>query len=282
MAHCLICNGLTDHRRFGGRFFYCPDCDFHFADRSALPAPAAGTGYAADYYERGSSPLDWMLGVVGALERRRILAAVRGCRRVLDIGCGAGWMAAWFQQNGLEAYGLDTSEAAIALAAKQVEPSRLRCGTLASAKFETGFFDAAVAVHVLEHVEEPVAFAKEARRILSEGGTLLLRVPNLASLEARLAGERWFHFDYPFHVAHYSPRAVTRLLHASGFRDVRIRLAMTEYRQALLYAILSALGIPLPFWARLMVLPLQVLFVPLSGLLALMGNSGTLEVVARK
>jgi SAM-dependent methyltransferase len=282
MAHCLICNGPTDHRRFGGRFFYCPDCDFHFADRSAPPAPETAAGYGADYYQRGSSPLDWMFRVFTALEQRRILSAVRGSRRVLDIGCGSGWMAERLQRQGAEAYGVDTSEAAIALAGRKVEASRLRRGTLAEAGFETGFFDAAVAVHVLEHVEEPAAFAREARRILKEGGTLLLRIPNMASLEARLAGEQWYHFDFPFHVAHYSPRAVTRLLEAAGFREARIGFAVTEYRQALLYAVLSALGIPLPFWLKLVLLPLQLVFMPLSWLLALLGNSGTIEVIARK
>lgn len=282
MAQCLICKGRTDRRRFGGRFFYCPDCDFHFADPAALPAPGGDAGYGTDYYKRGSSPLDWMFRVFTVLEQKRILSAMRGCRRVLDIGCGSGWIAERLQQHGAEAYGVDTSQAAIALAAGKVDPSRLRCGTLASAKFETGFFDAAVAVHVLEHVEDPAAFVTEARRILKEGGILLLRIPNLASLEARLAGEKWYHFDYPFHVAHYSPRAVTRLLQSCGFSDVRVSQAMTEYRQTLLYSVLSALGVPLPLWLKVVLLPLQVVFMPLSCLLGLLGNSGTIEVVARK
>jgi len=282
MAHCLICNSRTDHRRFGGRFFYCSDCDLYFADRSALPAPGGDAGYGADYYKRGSSSLDWMFRVFTVLEQRRILSVVKGCHRVLDIGCGLGWMAERLQRHGAEAYGVDTSKAAIALAAEKVDSSHLRCGTLASAKFETGFFDAAVAVHVLEHVEDPIAFATEARRILREDGVLLLRIPNLASWEAKLAGERWYHFDYPFHIAHYSPRAVTRLLQTCGFRDVQISHAVTEYRQTLLYSVLSALGVPLPFWLKVSLLPLQVIFMPLACMLALLGNSGTIEVVARK
>lgn len=282
MANCLICNNDTDRRRFGGRFFYCPDCDFHFVDRDALPAAGGDAGYGADYYKRGSSPFDWMFRVFTVLEQGRILSAVRGCRRVLDIGCGSGWMAERLQQQGAEAYGVDTSEAAIALASEKVDPSRLRCGTLASARFDTGFFDAAVAVHVLEHVEDPAAFAAEAHRILKDGGILLLRIPNLASWEARLAGEQWYHFDYPFHVAHYSPRAVTRLLEKCSFQDVRISFTVTEYRQTLLYSVLSAVGIPLPFWLKIVLLPLQVVFMPLACLLALLGDSGTLEVIARK
>lgn len=282
MARCLICNSPTEHRRFGGRFFYCPDCDFHFADRQILPAPASDVGYDTDYYERGSGGPEWALRVFTVLDHKRIRSVVKGCRRVLDIGCGSGRMAQRLQEHGMEAYGVDTSQAAIALASEKVDPLRLKCGTLISAGFEAGFFDATVAVHVLEHVEDPVAFLAEARRILKEGGTLLLRIPNIASWEAKLAGDKWYHFDYPFHIAHYSPRAVTRLLQTCGFRDVHIHFAVTEYRQTLLYSILSALGLPLPFWLKLALLPLQVVFVPLAYLLSLLGNSASVEVTAKK
>jgi cyclopropane fatty-acyl-phospholipid synthase-like methyltransferase len=191
-------------------------------------------------------------------------------------------MVAAREHSGAEAWGVDASSSAIALAGKKVNAARLRCGTLQAARFEAGFFDAAVAMHMLEHVAEPRGFVEEARRILKDDGLFVLRIPNIASLEARLAGERWLHFDYPYHVAHYSPRAVARLLRMCGFRDVRVNHAVSEYRQTLLYAVLSALGMPLPFWLKVLLLPLQIVFVPLSWVLALCASSGTIEVVARK
>lgn len=281
MAHCPICTSRTDRRLLGGRFFHCPDCDFCFADLDVLPA-ASGAAYDAAYYQRGSSPLSSLVQILVRWDLKRILSVVRDRRRVLDIGCGAGFLTEWLQRHGAEAYGVDTSSAAIALTAQKVDPSRLRCGTLAAAKFESDFFDGAIALHVLEHIQDPAAFAAEVRRILKKGGILLLRIPNFASWEAKLAGDRWYHFDYPFHVSHYSPRAVTRLLQNSGFHDIRVSQASLEYRQTLLYSVLAALKVPLPFWLKVVLLPLQVVFVPLSWLLARMGNSGTLEIVASK
>lgn len=281
MGHCPICNRNTDSRRFGGRFFHCADCDFHFADAAALP-PDSGAAYDTAYYQRTSGLLDRLQAALARREFNHILSILRGRKRVVDIGCGAGGMVVALEQSGVEAWGVDASSAAIVLAGKKADASRLRCGTLQAARFEAGFFDAAVAMHMLEHVAEPRAFVEEARRVLKEDGILVLRVPNIASLEARLAGERWLHFDYPYHVTHYSPRAVTRLLRACGFRDVRINHAVSEYRQTLLYAVLSALGVPMPFWLKVVLLPLQIVFVPLSWGLALCGSSGTIEVVARK
>jgi SAM-dependent methyltransferase len=282
MAPCPICSSRTDRRRLGGRFFHCPDCDFHFADPEALPAGGGKTAYDAAYYQRGSSLLTPLVQALTRWDQRRILSAMRNCRRVLDIGCGAGFLTEWLQRHGAEAYGVDASSAAIALAAAKVDPSHLRCGTLAAAGFESGFFDGAVAIHVLEHIKDPVAFARETHRILKKDGVFLLRIPNFASWEARLAGEQWYHFDYPFHVSHYSPQAVTRLLQAAGFRPVRVSHATAEYRQTLLYSVLTALKVPLPFWLKIALVPLQGVFIPLSWLLAKCGNSGTIEVVAQK
>ncbi|MBI5394077.1 MAG: class I SAM-dependent methyltransferase [Verrucomicrobia bacterium] len=281
MGQCPICNRSTDRRRFGGRFFHCEDCDFHFADPQSLPA-GSGAAYDTAYYQRTSGLLDRLQSALARREHRHILSVLRGRKRVVDIGCGAGAMVAAMEQNGIEAHGVDASAAAIALAGGKVSPSRLRCGTLETARFDAGFFDAAVAMHMLEHVAEPCAFVKEVRRILKDDGVLLLRIPNIASSEARLAGDRWLHFDFPYHVAHYSPRAARRLLETCGLRDVRINHTVGEYRQTLLYALLSALGVPLPFWLKVALLPLQLVFVPLSWMLALCGNSGTIEVVARK
>lgn len=281
MGQCPICNRSTDSRRFGGRFFHCPECDFHFADPVALPAPSE-VAYDAAYYKRNSGLFDRFVAVLARREHRHILSILRGRKRVVDIGCGAGGLVGELEQSGAEAYGVDASSSAIALAGGKVSTSRLRCGTLQAARFDTCCFDAASAMHMLEHVAEPCPFVKEVRRILKDDGIFVLRIPNIASWEAKLAGARWLHFDYPYHVTHYSPRAVMRLLETCGFRDVQINHAIGEYRQTLLYALLSVLGVPLPFWLKVALLPLQLVFVPLSWGLALCGNSGTIEILARK
>ena len=61
--------------------------------------------------------------------------------------------------------------------------------------------------HVLEHLTDPGAVLERARGWLTSRGCLLVGVPNLESLQARLGGDRWFHLDSQRHLVHFTPQA---------------------------------------------------------------------------
>jgi 2-polyprenyl-3-methyl-5-hydroxy-6-metoxy-1,4-benzoquinol methylase len=69
-----------------------------------------------------------------------------------------------------------------------------RMPTFIECNFDTEFaavptrsMDAAIALDVMEHVVDVFGFVENCRRILRPGGTLFLRVPNLAYVKHRLA-----------------------------------------------------------------------------------------------
>ena len=92
--------------------------------------------------------------------------------RVLDIGCGLGEL---LQQVDVrhEAYGLDTSPRSVEICREKTRAEVL-LGVLEGAFVEEGWFDAAVAHHVIEHVDEPVPFVREVFRLLKPGGAFIL------------------------------------------------------------------------------------------------------------
>ena len=124
--------------------------------------------------------------------------------RLLDVGCGAGWLGEHFERYT----GVDVSAEAVAAArsrgleALQVEPGR-------RLPFEDGSFDGVVLKDVLEHVGDPVALVSDVQRVLRPGGRVFASSPD---------AQRWVWDDY----THRRPftRKSFRLLFADGGFEV--------------------------------------------------------------
>ena len=83
-------------------------------------------------------------------------------------------------------------------------------------------YDVITMWHVLEHLPDPFAAVRHAAELLRPGGRLVISVPNIASLQARIGGDRWFHLDLPRHRMHFTPRSLSALVTRSGMKVDRI------------------------------------------------------------
>ena len=155
--------------------------------------------------------------------RTRIKKDAYGPRkgRVLDAGCGAGALLFRLKQLGWETCGVEIDTRA----AREAERLGLdvRVGTIEQANFPDCHFDLLTAVHVLEHIHNPVGFLNEAWRVLKPGGLLYVEVPNARSFNFRTFRTEWFHLDAPRHLCSYSPEPLRYLLRAAGFRARKLR-----------------------------------------------------------
>ena len=52
-------------------------------------------------------------------------------------------------------------------------------------------FDCILAVHVIEHIHDPVPFTKQLANHLRPGGALVLAAPDMGSMLRRVMGRRW-------------------------------------------------------------------------------------------
>ena len=81
---------------------------------------------------------------------------------------------------------------------------------------------------MLEHVEDPRA-ALARRSSLRPGGVLLVGVPNLASVQAKVGRSRRVHLDAPRHRTHFTPRGLETLLRAHDLDPVRTHHVLAEH-----------------------------------------------------
>jgi len=143
--------------------------------------------------------------------------------RVLDFGCGQGFLLDGLRRQGHTAVGVEISRttAAAALARGHQVVTRLH-------ELPDQAFDRLSSVHVLEHIPDPLDFLRQLHGRLEAAGAFHVEVPNITSLQARLFGERWLHFEPGLHIHHYSIDAFTALLGTAGYRVERIETFSLE------------------------------------------------------
>ena len=165
---------------------------------------------------------------------------------VLDVGCSSGDRLLVMRGAGLEPAGVELGPAADY--ARERLGLDVRRGTLPEAGFEAGRFRAVTLYNVLEHVPDPRAVLAEVRRVLADGGRLVVQVPSAASLQARLFGRRWAAVDVPRDLFYWTPPLLRRLLGEEGFDVTRV-----VHRTSLLHPPTAAVSLvpwadPQRFW----------------------------------
>lgn len=97
--------------------------------------------------------------------------------RALDIGCASGEYAAALQPLVRSVVGIDTSADRFAKSRPEVR-THLQVGYSEDLPFANESFDLILLNEVLEHVRDDAATLREAFRVLSPGGRLVLMSPN--------------------------------------------------------------------------------------------------------
>ena len=120
----------------------------------------------------------------------------RPCR-LLDLGCGAGFLANDLAARGNQVVGLDASPDALEVARAHADPVRAPVyveGDAMSLPWPDGEFDAVCAMDFLEHVEHPHRVIAEAARVLTPGGRFFFHTFNRTWLAwlVVIRGVRWF------------------------------------------------------------------------------------------
>ncbi len=96
--------------------------------------------------------------------------------KVLDVGCGSGYLVGLLQRDGYDAYGIDVSEEAINLGTeKGIKNLKVVPGE--RIEFPDNQFDRVLALDTIEHISDDHAAIKEIDRVLAPGGIAIVTVP---------------------------------------------------------------------------------------------------------
>ncbi len=175
---------------------------------------AINNAWYADLGARWYEAQDTPIALLRAEARHRnpwiadqISRALPAPARILDLGCGAGFLANHLASLGHRVTGIDTTveNLAVARAYDHTRSVDYQPGDALALPFSDASFDVVCAMDLLEHVETPAALVGEVGRVLAPGGMFFFHTFN-RTWQAKLVvikGVEWFVSNAPkdLHVA---------------------------------------------------------------------------------
>lgn len=211
----------------GQRVDRCSTCSLVLLN----PQPACPDDllYAEGYY-RGDCAVKER-GQENVLDPARIERRLEGCHgileeiervwggkgRLLDLGCGPGFLLKAARDRGWKTAGADVSSFATAYARKRYGIQEILTGPLEEVAFPLESFDVVTLQHVIEHFRDPVRMVQRIKGWMVSGGLLWIETPDIDSGTAKREGNHWTHIKVPEHLFYFSERTLTRLLVGQGF-----------------------------------------------------------------
>jgi 2-polyprenyl-3-methyl-5-hydroxy-6-metoxy-1,4-benzoquinol methylase len=169
---------------------------------------------------------------------QKILGLVEGDRQsVLDLGCGAGYLAEALAVRENRVVGVD---------ARRAEGVEGRLAVFLQADLDTDPvpwsgepFDIVIAADVLEHLREPGKLLEQCQSLIDEDGSLIVSVPNVAHWSVRL-GLLFGRFAYTArgildhsHLRFYTLSSIRAELADAGFRVDRVETTTAPFGELL-------------------------------------------------
>jgi 2-polyprenyl-3-methyl-5-hydroxy-6-metoxy-1,4-benzoquinol methylase len=182
-----------------------------------------------DYYNQYFRPSSY----INALKLERciaILSVILELKlkdpRILDVGCGAGWLTSILGHIG-PTLGIDLSDEAVGTASQKYTHVTFRQMNMFDWHGDSSEFDLIVAQEALEHFENQEAFVDLAFQLLREGGYLILTTPNARTFNAMPADQRRGWAGQPIE-NWLDPREVRALL-SRRFREMTVTTVIPKY-----------------------------------------------------
>ncbi len=151
-------------------------------------------------------------------------------KKILDLGCGNGWLVDFLIKEGYDVYGTDVTPSGIALA-KQKHTNRFflldPSATELPSEFRNIPFDTILSIEVIEHLYDPRSYFQLCKGILMQGnkhGELIVSTPYhgyLKNLIMAITGKMDAHFSVLWdggHIKFWSKKTLITVLQEFDFQ----------------------------------------------------------------
>lgn len=184
---------------------------------------------------------------------REFPGTARAPLRILDIGCGAGFLARALRAEGHEVHALDFSLPSLRVSQGVDASVRYLRGDALRLPYRDGSFDVVTSMDFLEHIEDPAASVREAARVLKPGGLFFFHTFNRNPLAwlVIIKGVEWFVKNTPPHMhvlrLFIKPAELARYCGAAGLEPLAWTGLRPDFRRAAFWRMLRTRVVPEDF-----------------------------------
>ena len=153
-------------------------------------------------------------------QKKIVLELVDGYQgKVLEIGCGGGYLLLDLMKRNFQVFGLDISIKMLTIAKKRAikaeDKIHLMQGDIENLPFYSNEFEVIICMGVLEYLSSKEKALQEIYRVVKPGGVAILSIPNAISL---------YYLTYELACFLYRPiRKVLNMMHSAS-SEVRYRV----------------------------------------------------------
>lgn len=199
------------------RILQCTGCGLVFTEPDEGPRAAQ---YTEAYYRNGVYS-DY-LGGRSAIEQNAMgvlqhLATLTAGRRLLDVGCAAGFFLTAARRAGWRVRGMEVSSYMAEFARRELGLEVVE-GAVDGPGAHLAPADVVTLWDTIEHLSHPALALTRIREALAPRGVLVVSTGDYGSLLRRVSGRRWRLFADPTHNFFFTEATLTKLLEKTGFR----------------------------------------------------------------
>jgi 2-polyprenyl-3-methyl-5-hydroxy-6-metoxy-1,4-benzoquinol methylase len=143
-------------------------------------------------------------------------------KRLLDVGCGAGFFLKAAEERGWQAEGVEISPVAADYAQNIVKVKVLE-GKLEDLHLPAEKFDIVVLIETIEHLMSPLETLKEINRILKKEGIFIISTPDYKSKSRLFLGKNWAVLSPEEHFSVFTQKTLLGILQMANFCVLGIR-----------------------------------------------------------
>lgn len=190
--------------------------------------------YLNDYYSKYTNVNDGYWDEAAAYGHDFYLSLIERYTKpgkLLDIGCGHGYILSAAKKRGWDITGYDVDEKSTKELSLKLDANILS-GDFLSIDFDKDY-DLVILNQVAEHLKDPTSYLKKIKGTLKNNGYIFVAVPNIKSLSNRF---KYFiektglkknrigkYYDTSHHLSYFEPKTLKSFLGLHGFEVVYTR-----------------------------------------------------------